>query len=66
MAENVKIERKGDVLHIEIACDAANRAAAAASKTGRSRVLASTGGFIPVTGKEGIKLSVLAILPLGE
>jgi len=34
------------------------------SSTGKSKMLASTGGFIPVEGKAGLKFSVNVISPV--
>lgn len=54
---NVNVTRKGDKLVIEIDISDAAKAKAEASKSGKTRVLASTHGF---TSIEGVGLSLNA------
>lgn len=55
---NVKGTMKGDTLVIEIDCSAAALAKAEASKSGKSKIVASTQGF---TGFGPVKVSLNAI-----
>ncbi len=54
---NVKVEQKGDLLVLTIDCSKAMRDAAGPSKTGKTKVLATTHGF---TNYNGIGLSLNA------
>lgn len=53
----------GDRLHIMIPLGPEARKNAHVSSTGKSRLLASTGGFAQVPGGDGVKVNVTAILP---
>lgn len=53
----MKIEMRGDTLVIEIDCSAEARARATDSKSGKTRILASTHGFSKV-GDIGVSLNV--------
>lgn len=54
---NVQVERKGDKLVLTIDISKAAQEAASASKSGKTRVLASTHGF---TSIEGVGVSLNA------
>jgi hypothetical protein len=56
---NVHVERKGDKLVLTIDISDAMRAKAEPSKSGKTKVLASTHGFTPVEGV-GISLNLNA------
>lgn len=56
---------ENDTIVICIPCDAASRAAAQPSKTGKSKLLATTNGFASVEGApKGLKVSLNVSLPL--
>jgi hypothetical protein len=56
---NVQVKKQGDTLVLTIDISAAARAAAEPSKSGKTKVLASTHGF---TNYEGVGLSVNAVV----
>ena len=56
---DVKVQ--GDKLIIEIDISQAARDKAPPSKTGKSRMVATTSGFVPVIGADGLKLSLNVI-----
>lgn len=56
----LQITRKGDKLYVEIDMSAEAKAAAQPSKSGKTKVLASTHGFVHA---EGVSLSLNATLP---
>jgi hypothetical protein len=53
----MKIEMRGDKLVIEVDCSAEARARATDSKSGKTRILATTGGFQKF-GNVGVSLNV--------
>lgn len=55
------MHQDGDVLTIQIRTDADARKSAKVSSTGKSKILASTGGFAMIG--DGIKLNVVATVP---
>ena len=60
MAQNIKMERKGDVLTITIDL----KKEQGPSGSGKSMILASTGGNVDVPGGDGIKIGINAYRPL--
>jgi hypothetical protein len=56
---NVKGEMKGDVLHLTIDCSQAAKDKASESKSGKTRILATTSGF---TNFNGVKVSLNATI----
>ena len=56
---NVKGEMKGDILHITVDCSKAAREAAQPSKSGKTKILATTSGF---TGFGDVKVSLNATI----
>ena len=60
---NVHGEMQGDTLVLRIDCGAPARAKAPASKSGKTRILASTKGFVRFGD---VSLSVNATIPLNE
>lgn len=61
MAANIKGELKGDVLLITIDCSKEAREKAGPSKSGKTRLLAGTAGFVQFGD---VKVSLNATLPL--
>jgi hypothetical protein len=59
MAQNVTTSVSGDTLIIKVNL----KAPAADSKSGKTKLLASTGGFIDVPGADGAKVSLNVTLP---
>jgi hypothetical protein len=57
----VNIKVQGDKLIIEIDISKSARDNAPPSKTGKSRMVATTSGFVPVIGADGLKLSLNVI-----
>lgn len=56
---NIKGEMKGDILTLVIDCSKAAREAAQPSKSGKTKILATTSGF---TGFGDVKVSVNATI----
>lgn len=56
---NVKGEMKGEVLHLVIDCSKAARDAAQPSKSGKTKILATTSGF---TGFGDVQISLNATI----
>jgi hypothetical protein len=54
----MQVKVQGDKLIIEIDVSPAALKAAPLSKTGKSRLVASTGGFVAVEGKGNLKLGL--------
>lgn len=57
-----KIERKGNELLITVPLSDAARDAAELPKSGKTRLLATTGGFVAVDGTD-VKVSLNVIIP---
>ena len=55
---NIQAKIEGAVLVIRVAVDGATLAAAPMSKSGKSRLVASSGGFLAVDGVPGLASSL--------